>query len=68
MGRKIFNISVPEALHTFVETRVLTGEYSSVSEYFRELIKLDKQRDRLRYEEARRAEAMRSRPFENRRY
>ena len=68
MGRKIINISVPEALHSFVETRVLTGEYSSVSEYFRELIKLDKHRERLRYEEARRADAMRPRPYENRRY
>ena len=38
------NISLPEPLKTFVEEQVDSSGYSTVSEYFRELIREDKKR------------------------
>lgn len=38
------NISLPEALREYVEQQVAEGGYSSVSEYMRELVRLDKRR------------------------
>ena len=38
------NISLPEPLKTFVEEQVDASGYSTVSEYFRELIREDKKR------------------------
>ncbi len=52
MGRKIINISVPPELHGFVEIRVKNGCYGSVSEYFRELLKSDQRRERIKYEDS----------------
>lgn len=40
------NIALPESLKTFVQERVASGGYSSVSEYIRELIRSD-QKHRL---------------------
>lgn len=37
------NISLPEPLKAYVETKVATGDYGTPSEYVRELIRLDKQ-------------------------
>lgn len=38
------NISLPDPLRIFVEERVSAGGYSTVSEYFRELVRLDQKR------------------------
>lgn len=38
------NISLPETLKQFVDGQILTGRYSSVSEYVRELIRADEKR------------------------
>src|SRR5713101_2239397 len=39
------NISLPTNQRQFVERKVSTGGYSTVSEYFRELIRQDEQRE-----------------------
>ena len=38
------NISLPENLRGFVDSRVKTGGYSSVSEYVRDLVREDQKR------------------------
>lgn len=47
MASKIMTISIPESMHRHVQNRVSGDTYSSVSEYFRELIRRD-QRKALR--------------------
>ena len=42
------NISLPEALESFVDDQVSTRGYSTSSEYVRELIRKDQDRHRLR--------------------
>ncbi|WP_392564171.1 type II toxin-antitoxin system ParD family antitoxin [Orbus wheelerorum] len=42
------NISLPETLKTFVETKVQNGEYSTNSEYVKELIRKDLEREKLK--------------------
>lgn len=42
------NISLPETLRTFVDTQVSEGDYTSSSEYVRELLRKEKDRVRLR--------------------
>ena len=42
------NISLPEALKSFVDQQVSARGYSSSSEYVRELIRKDRDRQRLR--------------------
>ncbi len=42
------NISLPEALRSFVERQVNARGYGSLSEYVRELIRKDQDRQRLR--------------------
>lgn len=37
------NISLPEPLKSYVESKVASGDYSTPSEYLRELIRQDKQ-------------------------
>ena len=47
------NIALPESLKEFVQKRVSEGGYSSVSEYIRELIRVDQKelaRERLEVE------------------
>ena len=41
------NISLPEALKSFVDDQVTAGSYSTSSEYVRELIRKDQDRQRL---------------------
>lgn len=41
MPSKIITISIPETMHRHVKKRVSSDDYSSVSEYFRELIRHD---------------------------
>lgn len=38
------NISLPDSLKSFIEERVSHGGYSTVSEYFRELVRQDQKR------------------------
>ena len=46
------NISLPDTLREFVESRVTEGGYSTASEYFRELVREDqKQKAHARLEE-----------------
>ena len=45
-------ISIPEKTRDFVEYRVDGAGYGSVSEYFRELIRLDQRRELERMDEA----------------
>ena len=40
----IMNIALPESMKHYVQERVNEGEYSSVSEYVRELIRIDQKR------------------------
>lgn len=45
------NISLPDTMRAYVEEQVAQGSYSSVSEYFRELVRQDqKQRAKERLE------------------
>jgi antitoxin ParD1/3/4 len=47
------NISLPEQLKEHVEAQVSSGQYTSASEYMRELVRLDIQtRERERIEQA----------------
>ncbi len=38
------NISLPDSMKQFVEEQVIIGEYSSTSEYMRELVRADQKR------------------------
>jgi antitoxin ParD1/3/4 len=42
------NVSLPDALKAFVDQQVESGGYSTSSEYVRELIRKDQDRQRLR--------------------
>ncbi|MCI1676055.1 MAG: type II toxin-antitoxin system ParD family antitoxin [Ancrocorticia sp.] len=42
------NISLPENLKSYVDQRMTSGDYSSASEYVRELIRLDRDSRELR--------------------
>lgn len=42
------NISLPENLKTYVDLRTHEGDFGSVSEYVRELIRFDRDRRELR--------------------
>jgi len=42
------NVSLPDALKAFVDEQVESGGYSTSSEYVRELIRKDQERQRLR--------------------
>ena len=42
------NVSLPDALKSFVDQQVTAGGYSTSSEYVRELIRKDQERQRLR--------------------
>ncbi|MFN6515222.1 MAG: type II toxin-antitoxin system ParD family antitoxin [Nostoc sp. CreGUA01] len=48
---KSINISLPDTMQAYVEQQVAEGGYSSVSEYFRELVRQDqKQKSKERLE------------------
>ncbi|NJM69079.1 MAG: type II toxin-antitoxin system ParD family antitoxin [Scytonema sp. RU_4_4] len=49
---KSMNISLPESMRTYVEEQVAKGGYGSVSEYFRELVRLDRKRKATEHVEA----------------
>ena len=56
------NISLPENLKGFVDARVKSGGYSSVSEYVRDLVREDQKRQTQEHLEALLLEATRSSP------
>ena len=37
------NITIPDEMQTFIDSRVSTGEYQSASDYLRELIRHDRE-------------------------
>jgi antitoxin ParD1/3/4 len=41
---KSINISLPDGMRTYVEEQVADGAYSTISEYFRELVRQDQKR------------------------
>jgi antitoxin ParD1/3/4 len=41
---KSINISLPDEMRTYVEEQVADSGYSTISEYFRELVRLDQKR------------------------
>lgn len=41
---KSMNLSLPDSMRTYVEEQVASGGYSTVSEYFRELVRQDQKR------------------------
>ncbi len=41
---KSINISLPDMMRTYVEQQVADGGYSTISEYFRELVRQDQKR------------------------
>lgn len=41
---KSINISLPDAMQAYVEEQVANGSYSTISEYFRELVRQDRER------------------------
>ena len=41
---KSMNISLPDSIRTYVEEQVASGGYSTVSEYFRKLVRQDQKR------------------------
>jgi antitoxin ParD1/3/4 len=43
-GMQTMNISLPESMKVYLEEQVVDGEYSSVSEYVRELVRDDQRR------------------------
>lgn len=47
-GMATMNISLPDALKSFVERQVADRGYGTTSEYVRELIRRDQERDALR--------------------
>lgn len=47
-GVATMNVSIPDDLKSFVETQVATEGYGTSSEYVRELIRRDRQRNQLR--------------------
>lgn len=48
MDMPTVNISLPESLKTFVDEQVATRGYASVSEYFRDVLRTERERLHLR--------------------
>ncbi|WP_155748744.1 type II toxin-antitoxin system ParD family antitoxin [Scytonema sp. UIC 10036] len=56
------NISLPDSMRVYVEEQVASGSYSSASEYFRELVRLDQKRKAQERLEGMLLESLRSGP------
>jgi antitoxin ParD1/3/4 len=52
MAMTSLNISLPQQLKAYVEAQVAEGEYGTPSEYLRELIRRDKEQQRMKLEES----------------
>jgi antitoxin ParD1/3/4 len=47
MPQSSMNISLPESLRTYVESRVESGAYSTPSEFVRDLIRRDREQEEI---------------------
>jgi antitoxin ParD1/3/4 len=47
MPQSSMNISLPESLRSYVESRVESGAYSTPSEFLRDLIRRDREQDEI---------------------
>lgn len=45
MSRNTLSFALPEALRTYIDARVATGNYGNTSEYIRELIRKDQEEE-----------------------
>lgn len=50
MAASTLNISLPETMRTFVEKKIDSGGYGTISEYVRELIRADQRRDEIAFD------------------
>ena len=50
-GRTTMNVSLPETMRAWVETRVKTGSYANASDYVRDLIRHDQEEHKDRIDE-----------------
>jgi len=41
---KSMNISLPDSMRTYIKSQIVSGSYSSASEYFRQLVRADDQK------------------------
>ncbi len=63
MSRSTIHISVPEAVRRYVDDRIESAGYGSISEYFRELVREDRQRQINRMNNTNRYAAPREQTF-----
>jgi antitoxin ParD1/3/4 len=47
MPQSSMNISLPESLRSYVESRVKSGDYSTPSEFVRDLIRRDREQEEI---------------------
>jgi antitoxin ParD1/3/4 len=50
MSTSTLNISLPDSMRQFVEEKIKTGGYGTISEYVRELIRTDQRLEHTRFE------------------
>jgi antitoxin ParD1/3/4 len=62
MDRTSLNISLPEAMKDFIESKVEAGGYGTASEYVRELVREAQRREARKEVEAKLLEAVQSGP------
>jgi len=48
MGRNTVTVELPERLRSFVDERLLQGDYADESEYFRDLVRRDREEQAAR--------------------
>ena len=50
MATSTLNISLPETMRSFVEEKISSGGYGTISEYVRELIRADQRREKMAFD------------------
>ncbi len=50
MATSTLNISLPDSMRQFVEEKINSGGYGTISEYVRELIRVDQRSEQSRFE------------------
>ena len=50
MATSTLNISLPEPMRAFIEEKISSGGYGTISEYVRELIRADQRRDQMAFD------------------
>jgi len=51
MGMTNLNISLPESMRSFVESRVKSGDYGTISEYLRDLIRAEQGKEQRLFDQ-----------------